>query len=113
MAQKLKVEDLEDATEDKFEIANEYLYKISLFYSARILAQDQDKAADFIYMLYKNYAHCLPILHSFRTWIIHNSTIPQNNSNSNYVTSMFAEIVKELPNITKMLNKAEPEQLLN
>ena len=40
LATNLKVDQLIDASEEKFSVANEYLYKISLFYSTKIPVQN-------------------------------------------------------------------------
>lgn len=100
----MKPDDLADTSEEKLKNANEYLFKISLFYSTKIPVQEQDKASDFIYKLYQNYAHQIPILYVFRTWIIQNSTVSRNNINSNTTKTILAEIKKTNLSFTKLIN---------
>ena len=103
LATHLKVDQLIDASEEKFSIANEYLYKISLFYSTKIPVQEIDKTADAIYILYQNFGHCLPILHIFRTWVIQNSNISRNNLNPEFLLKLSSDVKKQLPDIVKLL----------
>ena len=76
-----------------------------------------DKVADHLFKLYQRYAHDIPMIHSFRTWILTNSNLAKNGFSSKSINNTLKDItvtsvikfckeIREIP-IEKILKMRE------